>query len=50
MDFENWNIKNEKEINDNIRDIIKKCCIPNDVWIYHPGNNGSREEILVKLV
>ena len=29
---------------------IKQHCIPRDVWIDHYGNNGSRSEILMKLV
>ena len=50
IDFNHWTKENWEAINGNTWSTIKKCCIPRGVWIDHDGNNGSRSEILMKLV
>lgn len=50
MDFENWTKENCERLNGNSWSIIRKCCIPRGVWIDEPGDNGTRSEILLKLV
>ena len=50
IDFEHWTKENWEAIDGSTWTTIKKCCIPRGVWIDHYGNNGSRSEILMKLV
>ena len=50
MDFENWTKDQWDAINGKTWSTIKRFCIPRGVWIEDYENNGSRSEILMKLV
>ena len=50
IDFEHWTKENWEAIDGNTWMTIKQHCIPRGVWIDHYGNNGTRAEILMKLV
>ncbi len=50
IDFEHLTKRNWKAINGSTWITIKQRCIPCGIWIDHYGKNGTRPEILMKVV